>query len=57
MTESGIYLIRNTKNHKVYIGSSANLKRRKGDHFYKLRKEKQKIYGFIQRHPGLGDVV
>lgn len=36
----GIYQLRNTKNEKLYIGSSCNLKKRKSSHFLLLRKNK-----------------
>lgn len=38
MIKSGIYKITNTKNGKLYIGSSAYINRRGTDHFYKLLK-------------------
>ena len=38
MLKSGIYKILNKVNGKFYIGSSYNLVRRNGDHFYKLNK-------------------
>lgn len=37
---SGIYQIRNKIDNKIYIGSAINLKRRKGQHFHKLIKNK-----------------
>lgn len=37
---TGIYQIINTKNNKNYIGSAFNLKRRKTEHFSKLRNNK-----------------
>lgn len=39
MNKSGIYKITNNKNDKVYIGSSANLKSRKYQHFKMLEKD------------------
>ena len=40
MNNSGIYKIINIKTNEIYIGSSINLKKRKSDHFYLLRKNK-----------------
>lgn len=39
---SGIYLIRNIVNNKVYIGSSQNVRGRLQDHFNKLKSKKHK---------------
>lgn len=39
---SGIYRITCTANGKIYIGSSINLRARRWDHFYKLKKGKHK---------------
>lgn len=36
---SGIYMIKNTVNNKVYIGSSVNLNRRIKKHFYEIKKK------------------
>lgn len=36
----GVYQLRNTKNEKLYIGSSCNLKKRKNSHFLLLGKNK-----------------
>ena len=36
--KSGIYSIKNILNNKTYVGSSINLKKRKREHFYQLRK-------------------
>ena len=38
--KSGIYIIKNTVNGKVYIGSSTNVVRRRQTHFAQLRKNK-----------------
>lgn len=38
--ESGVYKIVNTKNNKVYIGSTNSFKRRKNNHFSQLRNNK-----------------
>jgi len=40
MSNSGIYQIRNTRNGKIYIGSTNNFKRRKREHFTNLRLKK-----------------
>lgn len=36
----GIYVITNTVNNKIYIGKSINLRKRKNEHFNKLRQNK-----------------
>lgn len=36
--KSGIYFIRNVLNHKIYVGSSVNLEKRKKRHFYDLKR-------------------
>ena len=38
--KSGIYIIKNTIDNRVYIGSAVNLAVRKGTHFYDLRNNK-----------------
>ena len=38
--KSGIYIIRNTVNGKIYIGSAVNLEKRLYEHFWALRKNK-----------------
>jgi group I intron endonuclease len=38
MVKSGIYMIQNLVNHKIYVGSTKNLMRRRCDHLGKLRK-------------------
>lgn len=35
--KSGVYMIRNTKNMKIYIGSSINMERRRKEHFRLLK--------------------
>jgi group I intron endonuclease len=40
MSNSGIYQIRNTRNGKIYIGSTDNFNRRKSEHFSCLRNNK-----------------
>jgi|LakMenEpi03Aug12_release.lakeMendotaPanAssembly.Ray.scaffolds.fasta_scaffold253559_4 hypothetical protein len=40
MAKSGIYQIRNTRNGKIYIGSTDNFKRRKREHFANLKLNK-----------------
>ena len=42
--KSGIYLIRNTKNGKFYIGSAADLNERNREHFWYLRKSIRQEY-------------
>lgn len=37
LNESGVYLIKNITNGKVYIGSALNLRQRRSNHFSKLR--------------------
>lgn len=37
---SGVYVIRNLKNNRLYVGSSVNLKSRKAQHFTHLRNNK-----------------
>jgi group I intron endonuclease len=39
---SGIYQIRNTLNNKVYVGSTKNFEKRKGEHFRDLKKNNHK---------------
>lgn len=36
----GIYIIKNIKNNKVYVGSTVNIKRRKRNHFWDLKNNK-----------------
>jgi group I intron endonuclease len=38
MLQSGIYVIRNLVNGKVYVGSSVNIKHRRENHFSSLRR-------------------
>jgi len=40
MSKSGIYLIRNTHNYMIYVGSAVNLQKRRENHFYALRNNK-----------------
>lgn len=42
--KSGIYIIKNTIDNRVYIGSAVNLAVRKGTHFYDLRNRKHHNY-------------
>jgi group I intron endonuclease len=37
---SGVYAIKNSKNKKVYVGSSVNMKKRINDHFRELKQDK-----------------
>ncbi len=39
MTNCGIYQIKNTRNGKIYVGSTKNLKTRETQHFYELNKK------------------
>lgn len=48
MINSGIYLIYNTQNSKVYVGSSRNIKRRWNQHRADLRGNRHPSY-FLQR--------
>ena len=48
MSQSGIYLIRNKKNRKCYVGSAVNLQKRRKEHYKRLRRNAH--YNFHLQH-------
>ena len=49
MVESGIYVIVNTNNGKIYVGSSKNVRKRRNRHFSELRRCRRRGSGEYDR--------
>lgn len=52
--KSGIYLITNVVNHKVYVGSSKNMRKRKCEHFDTLDRRKHVNFHLQRAHNSYG---